>query len=313
LALVVVPTALLIIGVTGYIAAVPRQHILRLMFLWSALFIVTMYVFWPVLWFNADQAWGLLSERASLHSEGTREAETTSRSWYYLRELAFRLTVPSTLLLPVGLVGLVVARPAVARWSTVWLLIAGLAYLAAISYGSDKSDRYALFTLLVFDVVAAYGLWFVSTYRAGRFRKYAYALLLLAVGWLSLDAMRLHPYYLAHYNRLYPIETDHKLGWGEGLEQAAAWITEQSPTAKVFSYYPRVFKHWYAADVESLVHFDEGSGDYAVLYRSMFERGPGAFETDLMQSFLNNQSRKPAHTVVINGLPYAWIYTLGEE
>ncbi len=130
----------------------------------------------------------------------------------------------------------------------------------------------------------------------------------IAITLLAIGAARIHPYYLAHHNALYPVEERHKLGWGEGLEQAAQWIKKQGYTGKIASYYAGVMKYWYPGPVDPLNHIDGTSARYIVLYRSMFERGPGHVDTEIVAEYLDNASRQPAHIISINNLPYVWIF-----
>lgn len=275
---------------------------------WLCTLIIAGFVSWPALWWHSTQVASYLFERGSLHTEGTREEQATAQAWYYPRELAFRFTVPGTLLLPIGIAGLVLTkRWKTMRWSSVWLLVFGLSLAMLLSFAGDKSDRYLLYTLLVLQLLAVFGAAILVDWLQNKgYTRMAQALLLLLVAWLVLDVIRLHPYYLAHYNRLYPIEATHKLGWGEGLEKAAAWVTQVNPSAKVITYYPRVFGHFYPGQVEGISHLDDDNISYVVLYRSMYERGPDAPETDVLQQYLGKQT--PLHTITINGLPYAWVF-----
>ncbi len=309
-AIFLIPTALVIMAYHLWRYRQPTPHIIRAIGLWGGALIVVGYIAWPALWLHSDKVAALLLERGALHAEGTREEETTSAHWYYLREIPFRLSTIGSVLALVGAVGLVqTKRKLDGRWSMTWLLLSGGALLAFMSLGADKSDRYVLFTILAVELLGVIGIAFLSQLLPTQRR--ARALLLIScvvIGWLLIDTARLHPYYLAHYNRLYPIEATHKLGWGEGLEQAAAWVTQQQPDAKVASYYSRVFDAFYAGEVVPINHLEEASPDYVVLYRSMFERGQDSAESAILNRYLGGQ-RPADHVVMINGLPYVWIFS----
>ena len=281
------------------------RQILAASLVWGAVFALTVFVLWPALWQNAGGVVSLLTERSALHAGGTRAEETTSADWYYLREGFFRLTPVTSLLALAGIAGLASAHHAAMRRAAVALGISGVAFAILLSFGGDKSDRYILFTLLTVVLFAVYGLRLLTERLARRWAGAA-LLPLVCLLWLAADAARLHPYYLAHYNRLYPIEADHKLGWGEGLEQAAAWIRDRNPDASVAAYYPRVLGHWLPGGSTENVDKKDNK-DYLVLYRSMFERGEGAPETDIVNEYLG-ADRPPEHVISINGLPYVWIF-----
>lgn len=307
-ALFLLPLSLVIIAITF------RRNVtlnFQAMGMWLCAFIITGYVAWPALWFHGDLVASYLLERGSLHTEGTRAAEFTSQPWYYLRELAFRFTVPGSLTIILGVVGLTFTkRASQGRWAASWLLVAGVVLVALMNFGADKSDRYILFSILALHVVGVWGLSsFVGCFPPPHRRWVGLILPLVMLGWLGIDVLRLHPYYLAHYNRLYPIEADHKLGWGEGLELAADWITERNPAASVISYYPRIIGYFHPGPTENITHLGDSNFDYLVLYRSMFERGEGSVESDILQQYLYHHTRRPVHTITINGLPYVWIYS----
>lgn len=268
--------------------------------LWGAIAVLTVFALWPALWVSPEQVALYLTERTTLHvTSGTHAGETTAQWWYYARETLFRTT-------PVVLLGAILALPGIFRRrdtgsrTALILLTAGIFFAIIMSFSTDKSDRYILFSLLALDLFAVAGL--------QNIQKYFRAAPLVAIALLALEVVSLHPYYLAHYNRLYPVEDRHKLGWGEGLEQAAAWLENYDPGAKIVSYYPSVMKTWYSGPVDPLNHVEESNARYVVLYRSMFERGPGHVDTEIVAEYLDNPTRKPIHTIFINRLPYVWIF-----
>lgn len=311
--LILIPTIVLIITTNAWLQRQHFIHALRLTGLWIAIFTITIFIMWPALWFNADKVYSYMFSRSSIHAEGTRFEETTSAPWYYARETVFRLSVPTSILLVVALWQWRKGGMRNHARSTAVLCAAGIAFAAILSLGSDKSDRYILFTHVALTATAPLGLRSIAEYVANKpaLPKWPLYITGLVLLYLAVDDIRLHPYYLAHYNRLYPIETEHKLGWGEGLEQAAQWISDHAKGASVLSYYSRVFDYFYDGDVEKITHINDANADYAVLYRSMFERGTNSEEAEIINEFMKNPTIRNVHTVVINGLPYAWIYKLG--
>lgn len=299
-AVTLVPAAILIIAIILWQQKAGMRTFIRTASIWIITLIISIYIMWPALWLNSNKSFDYLTGRATLHTEGTRAEETTSLPWYYEREAWFRISLPTAILLPFGLWYVTSQRNQKTRAAALLLLASGLISAAALHFGSDKSDRYILFTLLTFIPIATLGLRY--------FVKFSPILLAVPIIYLAIDDARLHPYYLAHYNRLYPIEQTHKLGWGEGLEKAAAWIATKNPQAKVMSYYPRVFTWWHQGEVETITHVNDASSDYVVLYRSMFERGNDSPEQDILREYLYSGQHTPVHVVTINGLPYAWIF-----
>lgn len=309
--LILIPTALFILCIRLIQKKESIISIVRMVGLWLGTFALATFIAWPALWFDSEKVFNIVSSSATRHGEGTRIEETTSSQWYYLRELAFRSSLPVAILLPITLWQWKKRTfPRHAR-ITLTLVAAGILFVLLLNSGSDRSDRYILFTHLCFVIAAPLGLrWIVMAIgKIQNAHRWAAVVLALPVLYLTADAIRIHPYYLAHYNRLYTVEEDHKLGWGEGLEQAASWIEQQNPNAKVVSYYPRVFSHFYSGETESITHIDDADAAYAVVYRSMFERGESA-ESDIIQKLLYEKTEKLEHTVIINGLPYVWIFSL---
>lgn len=294
---------------------------LKNIFQWGIVIALTVFIFWPALWMNADTVFQFLTQRTALHvASGTHSGETTATWWYYAREGLFRTT-------PVALLGFIPAAYAFFKRrdsfvkSAAIIFAAGLFFAAVLSFSSDKSDRYILFSLLTLDVFAVAGIRAISPASVGEAdspgviagsetgsRVFKMLLVALPVAYLTLEVFLLHPYYLAHYNRLYPIEERHKLGWGEGFEQAAAWVKENDNGAKVATIYPGVFSRWYDGPIDPISHLDDSNAKYVIIYRSMFERGAENSDTEFTNRYLNDPARQAMHVIHINRLPYIWIF-----
>lgn len=294
------PTVAVIFLLAAWKARQRLFELLQSSIIWLAALILTTFILWPALWTAPEQVSLYLTGRATLHvSEGTHAGETTATWWYYGRESIFRLTAITTLLLIPSFIAVVKVRDCM--WRTALILLAsGIAIAIVLSFSSEKSDRYILVTLLTLNLFAVLGLRYLQKYFRGA--------AIVAIALFAIGAGRIHPYYLAHHNAFYPVEERHKLGWGEGLEQAAKWIKEQGYTREIASYYGGVMKYWYPGNIVPLNHLDETNAKYIVLYRSMFERGEGHVDTEIVAEFLDNPARQPAHTIPINNLPYVWIF-----
>jgi hypothetical protein len=126
----------------------------------------------------------------------------------------------------------------------------------------------------------------------------------------ALPALTVYPYYLAYFNPLlgglpHAIETT-LVGWGEGMEQVAAYLNQQPGAERL-----------YVASVPSqtLLPFFKGTGenlytndvalraDRVVLYISEVQRL--APSPEIVRYF---RAMEPEHTVYVEGAPYAWIY-----
>lgn len=314
-AILLLPTAGAILVYTCWKNRTGLSSFFSYLFLWSGLVILTIFVLWPALWTDADTVYNYLFGRTSMHAEGTRIQETTSRWWYYLRESFFRITPLISVLIPITVASYFLGRPLPIKRHSAVLMLSALFYGLVLSFSSDKSDRYVLPALVLLCVACTYAVFqlFAGILKAKKRNiMLSVAGLLVFLALVNLvDIVRIHPYYLAYFNHLYPVEKYHKLGWGEGLETAAAWVAQRDPKAKVITYYPRVFAYFYSGgSVESIGDIDDSNADYLVLYRSMFERGDDAPETDIVNKILVQQQRQPEHIVTVNGLPFVWIYKL---
>lgn len=305
---VVIPTVCFIIFYNAWIKKYRWTAVVQILGIWLSVFALCTFIAWPALWTDSEKVYNLLTSRASIHAEGTRTEETTSFAWYYARELFFRSSVPVALLMPFALWQLISRRYPKHATVAATLFLSGVIFALILNNSSDKSDRYVLFCHIALVAAAPLGLRALADNLL--LKKWALAIIIVPLAFSVIDVSRLHPYYLAHYNRLYKIESDHKLGWGEGLEQAAQWIEATHPNAKVLSFYPRVFSYFYSGEVESITHVNDAPGDFAVLYRSMFERGDNASETEILREFFSANHAKPAHVITVNGIPYVWIFKL---
>lgn len=312
---ILIPTVACIFLLYAWHSHKHASNIFRAAVVWLATAVLTTFALWPALWTAPEQVAQYLTGRATLHvSEGTHAGETTATWWYYGRESIFRLTAITTLLLMPAAVTAVKARDRMRRVALA-LLAAGTLFAIVLSLSSEKSDRYILISVLTLDLFAVLGLRQVSEWITRHrqpshpsFKNMAGWIAVVTIAFLALGTAKIHPYYLAHHNALYPVEERHKLGWGEGLEQAAEWIQGQGHSGKIASYYAGVMKHWYPGPVEPLNHAEETNTKYIVLYRSMFERGEGHRDTEMVAEYLDNPTREPIHTIFINRLPYIWIF-----
>jgi hypothetical protein len=96
------------------------------------------------------------------------------------------------------------------------------------------------------------------------------------------------------------------VGWGEGLEQAGAFITAQPDGAErpVATWYRPALKPYISAPLVPLGDvLQPGRVGYAVLYIDQVQRGDDAAATELLRSQL-----APLYTVHIHGIDYAEVY-----
>jgi 4-amino-4-deoxy-L-arabinose transferase-like glycosyltransferase len=167
---------------------------------------------------------------------------------YYPAAIALRLN-------PLVVVGLPAALAAAAAWLwrgarrpasagvawTVLFLALASAYVALLTFAPKKSDHYALPIILACDVTGAVGLVWLGDRLAGALRRSARTAALvigvLVAAYGVYTCAWSYPYYFPAYNPLLgglPTAVNVKLvGWGEGLERAAAYLNSRPNAASL--------------------------------------------------------------------------------
>jgi hypothetical protein len=138
------------------------------------------------------------------------------------------------------------------------------------------------------------------------------ALLLIVLGVNGSLIYHNFPYYFTYYNPLLGgIQGAAKaltIGWGEGLDLAAAYLNRQGPPGRtrVASWYESTFAPYYYGP--SLSYSKEKgkalAGDYVIFYINQTQR---RFPDDIFFEYFESRF-SPAHVVSLHGLDYAWIY-----
>jgi hypothetical protein len=247
---------------------------------------------------------------------------------YYPVSLLWRLT-------PITLAGLAIVLIALAFRSRTMLprhLRAPLAIFAAfvllyvlnMSLGAKKFDRYVLPAYPALDLIAAVGIVGAGRLIAAQRIRVGRALARVAIAGAVLgqlaSALSAAPYYLPYFNPLLG-GTDRAedvllLGWGEVLDQVAAYIRSQpnGDQAVVHMSNARVSLTYlmpptatvktiaYRTDMPSVVEW--AHADYYVAYVSQWQRDTFSRPIDYLSQF------PPVHTVSFGGAEFARTYDL---
>ena len=197
-------------------------------------------------------------------------------------------------------------------------------FMVFMTIGGKKFDRYLIPAYLPLDMIAGMG-WAMAAVRFGERKGYSlYGQLLAGVICLAqaVLAMAHFPYYLTYFNPLLggPAGAPQvmQIGWGEGLDQAAAYLSEK-PNAKnltVLSWYGEgcfsyffpgntrsiwIQQDWQRANARSLL-----DADYIVIYIHQGQRQM----TDVLLEVLDDV--QPEYVVELKGLPYAKIFAVSD-
>jgi len=272
--------------------------------LWLITFLLTLAIVFPSLVLNFSEV-----KQRTLEFFTTGDVQDThgQAGWdYYLKTLAF-FSTPLHLALLIALPAAWRAFSRADKSAAAVLLLAAALFIAAMSLGDKKGDRYILPAFLFLDALAALAAARLADWLP-RFSHAVWGVVLLGLAWQVIDVVRLHPHTLAYVNPLTKSwYGDRRLGWGEGLDLAAHYLNAKTnaPQLTVAAPYPTEFAYVFTGRVIPLNHYADANPDYVILYRSLYERGPDAWETDVLTHF---QPRQPEKTITLNGLPYVWIY-----
>jgi hypothetical protein len=251
---------------------------------------------------------------------------------YYPATLALRTT-------PWGLLGLLLLPLAWRRARDLppgaWRSLAGLAgfailFVVAMSLFPKKFDRYMVPAFPALDILAAVGLWAIGDWGLGiwsRLRSQPLVavtqsllrgVVVASVGLAAvINLAYWHPYSIAAFNQVLggtrAGAATFTVGWGEGLEQVAAWLNEQPDITSVRTVALRItslnpyLRDGAQADFPKGDQLRDRTG-YVVVYLPQVQpdRIGGVFG-----EFYGR--RTPLHTVRIHGVDYAWIYQAPPE
>jgi hypothetical protein len=311
--------ALWIVGMLAIIIAfwkVRWQHKIRTFFFIIGVGILTFYVLWPALWVKPGLTGNFQDAArvaATAHVDLGTSLEAIAPYSFYARTFLGR-TTPFVLILTVAaLLVSAVARVRQKKMTVVlWLLVYAVSYLIFISLAAKKADRYALPALVVFPVVAGWALSVglqVLSQRVALFTQPSVKIFTLAaICVLAVIQTAIWiPYTIAYNNPWFDVRSKSQQGWGEGLEQAAAWLNRQpkAQQLRVASWYPTVLQTYFRGKAGGLSLREDKKTAFVVLYRNMYGRGAGETATDVLREY---RDKTPAHIIDIQGVFYVWIY-----
>lgn len=300
----------------------PATRVLQVALVWSVVAVGVTTVIWPAVWVDPFGTARRVLDGALGYAQSPHEfleyfrgsvVDDPGPAFYPVAWL-FR-TTPAVL---IGLAALVPGmRQRRLRAPVLVLLSFAVGYTVFMTLGAKKLERYILPAALVLDILAAVGWtvvvdWVVPVRRPIRpdLRR-AVPVLVAVVLALSQLAMLwpTRPYYFAYYNPLVGGTSAApqvlRVGYGEGLEKAAAYLNQQPQAEELraatthFAQFAPFFRgHTYDAGA---VH--PAVPDYYVLYRPHLQR-------ELLPEIRNQfyPGKAPEAVVSCCGIDYAWIY-----
>jgi hypothetical protein len=307
--------------------------------LWSAVAWLTFTALFPAMWVIPGEVIKHLFDWSFGKAEAGHEADQ-----YFLGNISRN---PGPLLYPIGwllrsspleVLGLLVLpvaawrslrsqslRPAAwlrqkiaAQPAAVGLALFLVTFLVFETLSNKKMVRYFLPAFPVIDIFVAAGLLWLAE-RLARLshgeaiQRWALpvlsGLVLLGQGWLVLDN---YPYYFTYYNPLFGGTPGAArlmdVGWGEGLDEAAAYLNRQpgSESSVVVTDYREVLNTFSVSKAKRYTEqIDEVmTSDYLVFYRRQLQSR--LHDPNLWRYF--DEHYTPVHRVTLQGLDYALVY-----
>jgi 4-amino-4-deoxy-L-arabinose transferase-like glycosyltransferase len=308
----------------------PRSSSFVALLAWCAVVAVTVVALWPALWIAPAQAYQLL--RTGVEVEGAQphmlgnfflgQEDDAPSALFYPVALALRLT-------PWTLIGLLMLWPTWRRASTRTrhdlAALAGFVvlFIIAMSVFPKKFNRYLVPVFPTMDILAAVGLAWITTWLpptlirgystcTRAFRQHITHVRLIALILIALlTAASWDPYEIAVFNSALggaPAGARTFLaGWGEGLEQVAAWLNQQPDITGVLvvSTMTQPLQPYLRLGAQAITPLTptlpEKAG-YVVIY---IRDTMGVLSPPFDQFF----GRMPPSDIVrVAGVDYAWIY-----
>jgi hypothetical protein len=318
------------VGIRPWRGLAPARAWLLGLLAWAVIAGVTAFAVWPALATQPIDTMSrmirfALAEGGQPHGPGNffmGQPVSVPGPLFYPVTLLYRLT-PVTLL---GIVCLVLVswwRPGVLKSARpAWVLIGLIVGFALfMNLGAKKLDRYILPAVPLIGVLAGCGLWAVTHWLLMRISlesgtlgraltwdgnaRLVTALPLLVLLFQPISWQSVLPYPLSYYNPLVgggaAAQRMILVGWGEGLDRAAAYVNAQpdGATATVAVYFPLTVNFQALLNGTAVSYGSNVPPTYVVDYINARQRGH--VPPELL-------AKTPEYVVHINGIDYARVY-----
>ena len=304
-------------GVAGLLLAQPWRgpaRWLRGVGVWGTIAALVYIAWWPAMWVDpigtlSNVVTFVIREGGQPHNWsnyflGQHVTEDPGLLFYPV-SLLFRLS-------PLVLGGVLIALLAGWRRPGDRLVLAALSlyafgFMAFMTLGEKKFDRYMLPSILTLDLLAGLGAWLLIRRLRPVPARYVAVIAVIALQlWMVWSVQ---PYPIAFYNPLVggaaAAERTLMLGWGEGLDQVAHYLNAQPGSNRLIAstLYHHALRPLFRGQTQRIVA--SMSPDYFVVYVNMEQR-------QLVPAGIRRliQDRPPEWTAQVNGFDYAHIYRL---
>jgi hypothetical protein len=177
-------------------------------------------------------------------------------------------------------------------------------FVDVMAIGAKKFDRYMMPALAVLTILAGVGIVALARVLS---RRLAIVVIVLAVAGQGLWLASSYPYPIAAYNPLLGgtsvASRTIMVGWGEGLDQAAAFLNGQETAGRLTTstQYHHVLRLLF--DGRTMRVPSSRTIDYYVVYVNMVQRN--TVPRPVQQAMATTE---PVFTATVNGVPFAWVY-----
>jgi 4-amino-4-deoxy-L-arabinose transferase-like glycosyltransferase len=327
---IILPWVVVLAGL-GFIKDRCWQPWLKSLLIFGVATIVTFVVLWPTMWVAPVDTLRLMfhdsfrvGEAGAGHDTFFLGQISDDPGWlFYPYAIAFRLT-------PLTIIGVLAAflwlrggrtNDEVLPWKT--MLVGSLIFYIVFVYlfanlSPKKLDRYVMAVIPALTLLAGVGWdWVINEILSltaawsSLWRSLVLTMPLILIAIQATFTISNYPYILTYYNPLlggYARASQQvPVGWGEGLEQAAAWINTQPNAANllVSTWYSDMVRPYLRSGTASFSSSGKGqlTADYVIFYINQKQRQK---PNSAVVNYFNQ--RDPVFQVDYHGTPYTWIY-----
>jgi hypothetical protein len=294
---------------------------------WVSVALITIVAFWPAIWVTPITVWQTVFDWIDQSAEVGQVSSTLLPNFSgRLPDLGL-FFYPTNWLLkttPLMMLGFLFFIPwwrnesknSPARWWTTRLWLWIVLFSLMLTLGDKRDGRYLLPIYFALCILAAFGLKMVYEQlnkvwplrpNTPFFRPNVYQ---IGFGLLLLGfSLTYYPYYLTYYNPLvggsWLAPRLIRVGWGDGMEEAAAWLNRQ-PNAtqlRVATIIEQSFWPFFAGQITDHDSAKTHSADYVLNYHRQIQNN-----VPFPEFWQYYQARSPAYKLRVAGIDYLWLH-----
>ncbi|MEM7028332.1 MAG: glycosyltransferase family 39 protein [Chloroflexota bacterium] len=294
---------------------------------WGVTALLTSFLFWPALWVGPVTVWqtivGWVADSADVDQVSNTLWPNFGPGMPDLGLFFYPINwaLKTTPLMVVGLCALPFwwrrnTTSDQAKWWVSRLVLWIIVFSLLLTLGDKRDGRYLLPIYFALTILAAFGIrliyldlktrWSLSwstKYFLGNGYYVIFATLLLAT------SVTYYPYYLTYYNPFiggpWLATKLIRVGWGDGMEEAAAWLNQQpeAHTLKVATIIEQSFWPFFAGQVIHHRVHEPQQADYVLNYVRQIQNG-----VPFNEYWQYYQAREPAFDLRVSGIDYLWLH-----